>query len=86
MIIGSIEFLVQFYDQTLEEGRELPLHFAGVVQLSTGCLSQSDKTVNKQYLQQFSKKYLPVMKCYGKTNFLQLKQNLKSQTNTKHIK
>lgn len=38
MIIWSIEFLVQFYHQTLEEGGELPLHFVGVVQLSTGCL------------------------------------------------
>lgn len=38
MIIRSIEFLVQFYHQALEERGELPLHFAGVVQLSTGCL------------------------------------------------
>lgn len=38
MIIRSIELLVQFYHQALEERGELPLHFAGVVQLSTGCL------------------------------------------------
>lgn len=49
MIIGSIEFLVQFYHQTFEEGGKLPLHFAGVIQLSTGCLSKRDNTciVNK---------------------------------------